>query len=73
MDEKHKIAWVAAYHGQLTREFNDSEYGKCMFFPDDVTVRQAKFMLWLMKKYGVEDQFLNDIEKFEMFVMLKRD
>ena len=61
-----------SYLDQLTKEFNDAEYGNCMFFRDGESLRQAKFMLWLMRKYGVEDQFLNDVEQFEMLAVLKR-
>lgn len=61
-----------SYLGQLHKEFNDAEYGKRMFFPDGYAQREAKFMLWLMRKYGVEDQFLKEVEQHEMLAMLKK-
>lgn len=30
-------------------------------------------MLWIMKKYGVEEQFINDLEQFELLETLKRE
>lgn len=72
MKEK-TMYYVAAYQSYLVKEFNDQEYSEqCLFFSDGVEIRQAKFMIWLMKKYGVEEQFLRDLERFEIMALLKK-
>lgn len=70
--DEEKIRWVAIYNNYLNVEFITEECGdNSFFFPDAADVRQAKFMIWLMKKYGVEKQFLQDLEKFEVMAVLK--
>lgn len=71
-NNQHKLAMVSLYQSHLLKEFVDQEYGQCMFYPEDIGKRQAKFILWLADKYGIEEKFLNDVEKFELFLKLKQ-
>ena len=72
-NDDSKVTLVSTYCSHLTVEFNDQEYGDSRyFFPDNVAIRQAKFMLWVMKKYGVEEQFINDLKQFELVHILKQ-
>jgi len=69
----HQLSLVSIYQSTLMDEFINEEYGNDrFFFPDNISERQAKFMIWLMKKYGVEEKFLHDAEQFELLALLKQ-
>jgi hypothetical protein len=56
----------------LKREFEEETYGKVMFFPDDSRVRDAKFVVWLLEKYGVKEQAMEDAEKYVTLNLLRK-
>ncbi len=58
-------------HG-LKHEFELETYGDVMFFPDDVTVREAKFMVWVLDRYGIKEQAMADADRFLTMYALKK-
>lgn len=71
--EKDKLNLSSTYWTRLQQEFYTDEYGetKRFFFPDDPNERSGKFMLWFAKRYGVEDQYIEDLLQIHTFETLK--
>lgn len=70
MTNDEKLATLLR-HG-LKHEFEEETYGKTMFFPDDVTVREAKFMIWLFDRYGVKEQAMEEANKYLTLYALRK-
>lgn len=69
----YELSLIGEYQSSLMEEFYAQEYeSDRFFFPDSISERQAKYMLWLMKKYGVEDKFMQEVEQFELLILLKK-
>lgn len=72
-DKDDEIAAVGYFFNKAMRAFEREEYGeKRMFFPDNATVRQAKFLHALFEKYGIKEQILDEADKMLTFEMLTK-
>jgi len=71
--DKDNLNLASTYWTRLQEEFFREEYGeeRRYFFPDDPNERSGKFLYWLARRYGVEDQFVEDMKKIHMFETLK--
>lgn len=57
----------------LRSEFEQDTYGSnVMFFPDNTSVRNAKFFLWLFTRLGVKEKALLEAEKYQTLHLLSR-
>jgi hypothetical protein len=57
----------------LLREFETDTYGNgIMFFPDKTAVREAKFILWLLDRYGAKEQAMEEAEQCLTLHLLQR-
>lgn len=68
-----EIEAVSYFFNKAMRAFEREEYGdNPMFFPDNATVRQAKFLHALFEKYGILDKILLESDKMLTFDMLSK-
>ncbi|HET8688433.1 MAG TPA: hypothetical protein VFM18_17620 [Methanosarcina sp.] len=72
MERTSEVSLAMIHRRDLLREFEKEEYGDgVIFFPDDLSVREGKFFLWLAKKYGFANQLENEMEQLYTVLVLK--
>ena len=52
--------------------FNDEFYGEnTHFFPESAGIREARFILWLLERYGAKDLASDEAEKIYLVEILR--
>lgn len=73
MNNHNTLVMSAFALDALQKQFNEEVYPDAkFFFPDDAGLRQLKFTLWLLDRYGAKDNFIAEAEKFHMLTLLQK-